>query len=484
MPTPLPPFERRRSLVFTAAAPALMPTPLVGADEVLIGPNQPTRIDGNGRYHSIATSAPGTVDMAGVLALLPPTQRRPDVVLVQVGAGMGARVANLHHAPGRKVLLAGDTHHLRAPIRTLVDYALTEPFDLVAGVPTRQHLHWFRRAGCSRVHWLPAFHNQLRPRPARASPRPVAAFAGTLQSPHHPARQRVLGAIRDAGLPFRAEQTDPDGLADMAADAAVSPNASLNGDLNRRVFEVLGAGGLLLTDRLGPHAGLDRLFTEGVHYLAYSTPAEAVEQTRRVLADPAAFGGMRRAGQGRVLAQHDHAANLRRLETLLAGGPEDPLLALDDDPRWTAAATPDPHWRERAARYEALQELHRCLPGLALVGPGVDRDDPLVLAASDLPRLALAPIQEPPAAQQVLLLTAAADPETALADHAGEWVLAADATAAGRAHEALGRFGFARHDEDATLYRLADTGTNLGATAEAGGALARAAKTAAWKRHG
>ena len=43
-------------------------------------------------------------------------------------------------------------------------------------------------------------------------------------------------------------------------------------------MEVLAAGGCLLTDRLGPDSGLDLLLTEGVHYLAYSSAAEAADK--------------------------------------------------------------------------------------------------------------------------------------------------------------------------------------------------------------
>ena len=48
-----------------------------------------------------------------------------------------------------------------------------------------------------------------------------------------------------------------DHAADMCASSVVSFNASLNGDLNLRVFETLSAGGCLLTDRLSAQSGLD-----------------------------------------------------------------------------------------------------------------------------------------------------------------------------------------------------------------------------------
>jgi len=53
---------------------------------------------------------------------------------------------------------------------------------------------------------------------------------------------------------------------------------SLNGDLNWRFFEIIASGGFLLTDRLNPDSGVDRLFEEGTHYEAFSNSDELVQK--------------------------------------------------------------------------------------------------------------------------------------------------------------------------------------------------------------
>jgi hypothetical protein len=57
------------------------------------------------------------------------------------------------------------------------------------------------------------------------------------------------------GLPLAATTGSREATADVYAESLACFNASLNGDLNFRVFEVLSAGGCLLTDRLAPEAG-------------------------------------------------------------------------------------------------------------------------------------------------------------------------------------------------------------------------------------
>ena len=64
----------------------------------------------------------------------------------------------------------------------------------------------------------------------------------------------------------------------MYAQSTVSFNASLSGDLNMRVFEVLSAGGFLLTDRLSPQAGLELLLRPGHDCETYGDAEELLDK--------------------------------------------------------------------------------------------------------------------------------------------------------------------------------------------------------------
>ena len=68
--------------------------------------------------------------------------------------------------------------------------------------------------------------------------------------------------------------------------ALISLNISLNGDLNFRPYEIIAAGGFMLTDRLTPEAGLDAFYTEGQHYIAYDGFSDLCAKLDYYLAHP------------------------------------------------------------------------------------------------------------------------------------------------------------------------------------------------------
>lgn len=61
------------------------------------------------------------------------------------------------------------------------------------------------------------------------------------------------------------------------SESKVVLNQSMRRDLNMRVFEVMGSGNLLLTDRI---PDIDRLFEDGKHLVLYDNPDQAVEKAK------------------------------------------------------------------------------------------------------------------------------------------------------------------------------------------------------------
>jgi len=217
-------------------------------------------------------------------------------------------------------LLLGDTHHLHKPLSTMLAYVSQEPWDLVASEHDRHHLPFFANSNIRQLMWLPCFSMNpfaILPVPV-TDQRPV--FVGSL-SHHHQHRQRLLAQLRENDLEiclFSASQAQ---AAQLYNRHAISLNVSLNGDLNFRIMEVLAAGGCLLTDRLGPDSGLDLLLTEGVHYLAYSTASEAIEQIRWLQAHPERRLAIAQAGYARFWSTFSPEQQSQALLAALNGQP-------------------------------------------------------------------------------------------------------------------------------------------------------------------
>lgn len=96
----------------------------------------------------------------------------------------------------------------------------------------------------------------------------------------------------------------PQEMAMVYGQSKIVFNASINGDVNMRVFEAMAAGALLVTDRIGN--GLADLFEEGTHYIAYSTISEAMEKIDYFLNKNEERERIASAGQRSVLKHHTY----------------------------------------------------------------------------------------------------------------------------------------------------------------------------------
>ena len=154
----------------------------------------------------------------------------------------------------------------------------------------------------------------------------------------------------------------------MYAQSFASFNGSLNGDLNMRVFEVLSAGGFLLTDRLSPQAGLELLLRPGQDCETYDG-GELLDKLTFYRRSPAA--ALRIAEQGAATYRREHLAEHRIAvlrDWMLGGRLQDKFNPRHD----LRAATSQAERRQlglRVAIYEMLQEQQRVRPGLSVLVP-------------------------------------------------------------------------------------------------------------------
>ncbi|MBY6266501.1 glycosyltransferase (plasmid) [Azospirillum sp. 412522] len=458
-----------RTLFCCLSAPSFYPRPLFSAQEIFCGPDCADEVEG-GRVTALRTPA-GNFDMAAVVARLPAAQR-PDLVVVKADATRRNLARNLDRVPGTKVLLVGDTHHMAAPVDTLLRYAASEPFDAIVVDHTRHHAHFFLEAGFERVYWVPSVDYALRFRPVpEKSTRPLT-FVGQI-SVHHPWRRHVMTRVLQAGLPLETLRGSPEEAADIYAQSAVTLNCSLNADVNLRVFEALGAGGFLMTDALPAESGLERLFTPGRHLVTYRSPDELVELIRHYLDHPAEAMAIRRAGQRHLLDTQSPAIKRRQFLDAVLDGRTAPELDLRDERRGLRPLPPlGPAFRRRVSAYEAVQALHRTAGRVELL---VQDGDPLELGATcrDLPRVVPLDLEKessgaPPAGPDAVMVEralaiawedgCAGTVDRLLTRFTGDAVIAATLSgpAAAEAEAHLAGWGLARTEPGGALFRCTD----------------------------
>ena len=184
-------------------------------------------------------------------------------------------------------------------------------FDLVF-VAQKDYVPLFRRQGHAGTFWLPlACDAELHGQSAAVRSYEVG-FVGKLGL-KDTRRWEILTSVlplfkTNDYLRYHA----PREMAAVYGRSKIVFNASINGDLNMRVFEGMAAGALLVTDRIAN--GLGELFTDGVHYLGYDSIDEAKAIICFQLAHDAERERIARAGQQAVLEGHTY---LRRWQSIV-----------------------------------------------------------------------------------------------------------------------------------------------------------------------
>lgn len=171
----------------------------------------------------------------------------------------------------------------------------------------------------------------------RFTPRPAdeVVFVGAA----YPSRIATLVALDDAGIPVRGFGRDwshapvdrfrtwtlrrPDipwgrdvdraaGYGIMAGATATLNLHGVQNGFTMRTFEACGAGALQIVDR--PDVALH--FEVGTEVVAFDTPAELLELSRRAVSDRGWRDAIARAGQRRALAEHTFVHRAQALESM------------------------------------------------------------------------------------------------------------------------------------------------------------------------
>lgn len=445
----------RRILLFFLSSQSAYRSPLFSEREIFCGPDADASVE-QGRIRALRTQA-GAFDVRDILARIP-SEQHPELLVVKADASGRNFPRNLGTLRCPKVLLVGDTHHMTRPVSSLIRYAQQEPFDLVIFDHTRHHARFFAEAGLRNLHWLPALDYGFEPRALSPCPGRPLTFVGQVGR-FHPYRRWVLKKVQDAGLPLAVLRGRLSETADIYADSQMTLNVSLNGDLNLRVFEVLAAGGFLLTDELSEQSGLSRLFVPGRHLDTWKSPDQLIEKIRHYLDRPGEVARIRQQGQAELFLRHHPSVKLREFHRLVDAGEVNPRYDLTQESWWPRGRTTvAPGLPARIAAYESLQELHRCARKLTVYA-----SKPGELAEfATLPRLELAPVDRMSvtgrASEQggigecAVLWWDETVPESALGQFLGDTVLAADG--GDREEPRLGAWGFERAGAESPVWRL------------------------------
>jgi hypothetical protein len=267
----------------------------------------------------------------------------------------------------------------------MTSYAVTGEFDYVVTPYNRQHMHWYKEAGKHHIAWIPGLAIRHLPQPFEVNKDRRIAFSGQ-KAGSHAHRKRLLDALEKAGLPLDARSASREESAALYNSSLVSLNVSMNGDLNLRMFEVLSAGGCLLTDRLAPEAGQSLLFEDGREFASFSNERELLDTARRLLMDSNGAASLAAKGHKKYIESYLPERQTGILLDWIFSGKLPAMYGGDWDTRLQIAHRNFVSLADRMAIYEKLQQAHLEREQVrVLVAPGV----PACIVADivDLPRL-------------------------------------------------------------------------------------------------
>jgi len=377
-----------RALFLTGSPARYMAPPQLADEQIVAGPDWPDAQSPDGKWLSLRTPV-GDYDIAAVLARIP-AEQQPDAIVSLVDASWRNQPRNLAAFSGPKALLVADTHHLNSPLIGMFKYAATEPYSRIVFLYDRHHLAFFQSAGFSNLYWFPGLtlpFDDAAVLAARARKRAKRiAFVGQAGK-FHPHRARLLEALKARDLPVDQRQLSQADALGHYGSSLLGFNASLNGDLNLRVFEILASGAALLTDRLAPESGLLHLFDHGRELITYGSAAELAERAAHALAHPQETAAIGAAGAA-WFDQHFNATRRReQFQELLFNGTAAPAFAglVVPESKFYFGGNTNQLLATMMV-YEGVQELHRTEENVRVVlTPGVHEDIAEVCAT--LPRV-------------------------------------------------------------------------------------------------
>lgn len=359
-----------------------MDPPRLSDQQVLCGPFVKDETQNN---TVLGLSTPrGGYDICDVLDRIPKEQY-PDLIVVKSDAAKNNFPRNIGSCGVPAVLILGDTTHMERPLEVMLRYAASEPYSLYVTDHKRHHLHWFQKMGIGPVAWTPGLFVKDFQIPFKRHRDIPLSFVGQAGK-FHPWRAKMLEELERRGVKITKGSAPQKEAAAIYARSEATLNFSLNADLNLRVFEVMAAGGCLVTDKLPAQSGLDILFRPGRDFFWY----EGIDDLVELLA------GLRKnsrrclevAQAGYKLFQEKHSPEQKNrdfMQTVLAGKGSG-TFDLPLDARGSICKMLDESsFFTRVAHYEWFQEKHRICEGLKigfLSGAALDLACDLV----DLPR--------------------------------------------------------------------------------------------------
>ena len=380
----MPDYDSLKILFSSHYSDDYIRVPAFSSNQVNCGPYCKDQHDGS-RCVSLQTPV-GQYDIQTIIERLPDKQK-PELLIVKADATRGNHPYGIGKLKIPTVLILGDTQHMNQPIQSVLQYASDENYDFYVNDHKRHHLHFFEESNI-KTYWFPGLLVRNWDIPFQ-SERPIKlSFVGQAGRFHF-YRKAILEELASNGYPLQSFQGPQRDASIIYAKSQITLNISLNGDVNLRVFEVLCAGGFLITDRTSPQSGLELLFRDHEHLVLFEDYKDLTAKIQFFLQNPNEALSIARRGYNEFWAHHNPEIKREQLLDLIFKGEFPPLYSGDLDKRSTYFPRSNKiKLTGRIKIYEHLQHIHSINTGLKVVFTSPS-DQQILSDLIDLPRINL-----------------------------------------------------------------------------------------------
>ncbi|MGE4232440.1 MAG: glycosyltransferase [Bacteriovoracia bacterium] len=291
-----------------------------------------------------------------------------------------------------KVMKLGDSFYSgNGMLGEMINYCLEIKCDFYWTYQCVHHLHFFREAGVKNLLWFPpaiALSKMDFGEPldiGRKLRIDKVLFRGARLGVHF-YRNQVLQRLPESNIPCDFATASYEQCLTDYNQYLISLNCSANSDINRRIGEVVMAGGFLLTDKLSQYSGLSDYLVEGKHYDVYSDISDLIEKTKYYLANQK---------KAKEIAQQGYKTFREILDPEKLRSEFFEIITSGNIPNYRTPHHDNRYGKrnllgQRIEVYELLQELHRVNESFTVSFSGgvFDETSNLFLEdLSDLPRI-------------------------------------------------------------------------------------------------
>jgi hypothetical protein len=186
-----------------------------------------------------------------------------NLVLFIEGGSFQLFPLNIHKIQAKTAWYGIDTH-----TNYKKHVAISRLFD-VTFICQKEYVNPIREVTHNQVFWLPLAFDETIVVENNNFKKYEIVYVGSMNRNVHPIRFRLIDKIRQSKLKQFVGTTSTSSMYSIYRESTCVFNYSINNDLNMRVFEAIGNGSLLFTNKIIGN-GLEELFEEGVDYKLYS----------------------------------------------------------------------------------------------------------------------------------------------------------------------------------------------------------------------